>query len=113
MKENQPVIDPQLQWPNDLLDWVDERTLMSLVFEAVHMAEHESVSSRELLPPGRPRILLSVLLYSYAIGLRASAEITDLIATNSQLSYLAAGITPSESEFRQFRRHHRTTLQCS
>ena len=115
MSEYPALMDQGGRWPNDLREWVDERTLISFVLNALHSAECEGASSSqsEPLPPGLPRVLLSLLLYSYVIGLRSSEQIVDAIEADSQPRYLCANTTLCENELRGFRRHHRAVLEQS
>ncbi len=94
----------RLELPDDLRRWISEETLVRLVFEAVHLAQSP-------LPPGRPRVCLTTLTYSYAIGLYDAQEIEDRIPTDPQLLYLSAKIPLSGNDLRQFRRYHRPWLQ--
>jgi hypothetical protein len=93
-----------LELPRDLREWIDDRRLVQFVYEAVEEANKH-------LPAGQARVLLTVLTYSYALGVYSSDEIQDRVTTDSQLQYLSANVTPSSSELRQFRRHHKEVLQ--
>jgi Transposase domain (DUF772) len=103
--------EEQLELPEDLRAWLDEASLVRLVFEALHTveeAEHRLGST--CLPPGPPRLLLTVLTYAYAIGLSGSEEIQRRIPADPQLRYLCAKTAPSASDLRGFRRRHRVLL---
>lgn len=103
--------------PNDLRSWVNEDSLVRLVFHALHSVQEDAnwnqTAGRVRLPAGAPRTFLLLLTYSYAIGLCGSDEIESRVPIDPQLRYLAAKTTPSSGELRQFRRHHRAFVrQC-
>src|SRR4051794_28179044 len=88
----------QLNLPDDLRAWLDDRSLLHLAFEALHAVEFDSRTHQALLPKGVPRTLLTLLTYSYAVGYFASEEIERRLETDRQLGYLAArtGVTSQE-----------------
>ena len=94
------------RFPDDMREWVDEQALVHMAFDAVAECNHG-------LPPGPARVLLTVLTYSYAIGIYGSEEIEDQLAHNAQLEYLSAKAPLSACTLRQFRRYHRDLLQTS
>jgi hypothetical protein len=94
------------RFPDDAREWVDEPMLVRFVFDAVAECNRD-------LPAGPARVLLTVLTYSYAIGLYGSEEIEDQLAHDAQLEYLSAKATLSACTLRQFRRYHRDLLQAS
>jgi hypothetical protein len=102
-------------FPEDLRVWIDEAKLLTLVFDAVHAIEEEvgSAYGATGLPAGSPRILLTLLTYSYAVGCFASDEIQAKIPFDPSLQYLAAKTCPSANSLRHFRRYHRSILQRS
>ena len=101
--------------PEDLRDWLDEAALVRLVFEALHTVEQdvEHLPSPKQLATGSPRLLLTLLTYSYGIGLYDSAAIERRIAVDPQLRYFSARTTPSANVLRGFRRYQRPFLQQS
>ncbi|MBI2947463.1 MAG: hypothetical protein HYY23_07445 [Verrucomicrobia bacterium] len=101
-------------FPQDLRLWVDENILVNLVLEAVQSVCEPGIDSRgksEPLPEGRPRVFLTLLTYSYAVGIYASDEIEDRIATEPALRYLSAGARPSWHDLRRFRRQNREIIR--
>ena len=77
--------DP-LGLPDDLRQWLDARTLVGLVFDAVHTVLDQVADEPSPLPVGNPRVLLTVLTYSYAIGLFASDETEAHVPTDGYFS---------------------------
>jgi hypothetical protein len=112
MADTRSISDEQLGLPEDLRAWVSEAALVSLVFEAVHATGWAQPASlgQAPLPPGRLRVLLTLLTYSYAIGLYGSDEIESRISLDPQLLYLSARKGVPSNDLRQFRRHHRAAL---
>lgn len=113
MNEPNDVLARQYGFVEDLCDWLSERDLLSLVLEAVQLVEGPSngLRSYRSLPPGPPRLSLTILTYSYAIGLYSSEEIERRVLTDRDLRYLAARSCPSGSDLRRFRRNHREKVQ--
>ncbi len=103
-----------ITFPDDLRQWIDARTLVSCVLEAVQATvQVPDQALPETLPLGRPRMLLTILTYSYAVGLLGSDEIAHQIVVDPELGYLSAKSEPTPSELRHFRRYHRAMLQWS
>jgi hypothetical protein len=102
-----------LDLPEDVRQWTDERTLMGLLFNALDTVGQESEGCRRdgVLPLGQPRVLLTLLVYSYAIGLLDSEIIARQVPLDPQLRYLAAMTVPTAGELRRFRRHQRPWLK--
>jgi hypothetical protein len=113
MADTQSISNQRLGLPEDLRAWVSDDVLVSLVFEAVHTTGWGEAASRSPapLPPGRPRVLLTLLTYSYAIGLYGSDEIENRIPIDPQLLYLSAREDIPSYDLRHFRRYHRAPLQ--
>jgi hypothetical protein len=115
MLELRSSLESTLELPADLRELIDDSTLVRLIFETLHVVEQEQSETHpdHRLPIGQPRVLLTVLTYSYAAGLYGSQEIERQVLRDSQLLYLAAKASPSANELRQFRRLHRFWLQRS
>ena len=93
-------------------NWVPERTLLSLVFEAIHNAETPADGSPMTpLPVGNTRVLIAVALFSYARGMLGSDEIAAASNGDSSLRYLAANTVVEACEIRRVRRYHREELE--
>ena len=102
--------------PQDLSAWVGHEVLVHLVLKAVQstcdLADQKGGLPTRL-PIGRPRILLTLLVYSYASGLYASEQIEDRVTSNPVLRYLSAGARPTWHDLRRFRRQHRPLIQAA
>ena len=102
--------------PQDLRAWVDEATLVQMVLHAVQSVCEMEVISRRLattIPAGLPRIVLSILAYSYAVGTYRSEEIEAQIVSDRNLRYLSAGARPSWHDLRRFRRQRRPLVHAA
>jgi Transposase domain (DUF772) len=94
----------------ELRGWVDPFALASWVEkEAEGLSPLTSVEVGEKAECD-PSIILSVLAYSYALGVFSSEEIVRNCRTNSALSTLAGGKFLFRQELTRFRRRHRTLL---
>jgi hypothetical protein len=96
----------------DLRCWVDPFVLASWVEK-----EAEGLSALTRLEATvdekaecDPAIILSVLAYSYALGVFSSEEIVRNCRTNSAFSALSGGKFLFRQELTRFRRRHRTLL---
>jgi len=89
--------------PFVLASWVDKETerLVPLTRFA------EAIDEKPECDPG---IILSVLAYSYALGVFSSEEIVRHCRTNSALRTLAGGKFLFRQELTRFRRRHRALL---
>lgn len=113
--EASSIVETQLGLPEDLRDLIDQPRLVKLVFEALHVGDLGAPRSLpgRVLPLGTPRILLTLLTYSYAIGLYSSEEIERQILKDPQFRYLAAKSCPSGNDLRRFRRLNRDLVRHS
>ena len=91
--------------PEDLRAWFSGGTLAGLVVEALHVVEHGSTRFDEYSISDNKRLLLHVLVYSYATGLFASDAIHNQIPRDPVLLELAANSAFSADELRRFRRN--------
>jgi hypothetical protein len=96
--------------PEDLRAWMPEEELLTLLFAALHLPGEAAICRRPL-PAGRPRVLLALLTYGYAVGIYGSDELEACTQTNPQLHYLSERKGVTAAELRRFRRYHRTCVQ--
>ena len=95
----------------ELRGWVDPFVLASWVEkEADGLGPLTRVATIDEKAECEPGIILSVLAYSYALGVFSSEEIVRNCRTNSALSTLAGGKFLFRQELTRFRRRHRTLL---
>jgi hypothetical protein len=106
----------QNEMPLDLRLWVDPFRLVCLTLEAT-----TEISEASIDIPGfnkgstdrRPRQLLAVLTYCYAIGSLSSQEIERLVQSDDMVRYLAANSSPTCDELRIFRRRWKLIIKQS
>lgn len=107
--------------PNQLLllppaigDWLPEGHLARFVGDLVDgldLSSIEDVYDEERgYPPYHPRMMVKVLLYSYANGIYSSRRIARGLVDNVALRYLSAGNTPDFRTISDFRKRHGKAL---
>jgi len=96
---------------SELCGWVDPFVLASWVEKEAEgvgpLAKIATVDEKAECDPG---IILSVLAYSYALGVFSSEEIVRNCRTNAALHTLAGGKFLFRQELTRFRRRHRALL---
>jgi len=95
--------------PDDLREWVDERTLASLAVGVVADLTHgtiEPVGTGEM----SPRTFLTILAYGYATGRYASEHLEHTAATDPMFRYLCGNQFVDWQMIRQFRRVYRSLI---
>ena len=93
---------------------MDESILVRLTLDAVQSTCESNgnwPSPAARTPAGLPRVILTILTYSYAVGIYASEEIAARICSDPNLRYLSAGARPTWHELRRFRRPSRAVIQ--
>lgn len=107
---------PAKEWMplQDLRAWIGEGVLIRGVLDAVQSVceldeDTRGVATR--IPAGLPRTLVTILTYSYSVGILASQEIEARILRDPNLRYLAAGARPTWHDLRRFRRHERRVVR--
>jgi hypothetical protein len=95
----------------ELRGWIDPFVLASWVEnEADGLGPLTRAATIDEKAECDPGIILSVLAYSYALGVFSSEEIVRNCRTNSALSTLAGGKFLFRQELTHFRRRHRALL---
>lgn len=91
--------------PVNLLEVVDERTLINIVLEATTEVIDRGFLRQTSIPRWfTPASLLSLTCYGYLTCRYSSAEIAEGIRTDTALRYLSAKTFPDPSIFIKFRR---------
>ena len=80
--------------------------LISAVVEKQDLREWEAAYSDEGQCPYHPALLLKVLLYGFALGVRASRKIEQRIKEDLGFRYLAGGAEPDHKTLCEFLRRH-------
>jgi transposase len=99
--------------PADLSAWMDKRDLVSLILDVVQpigwqTAEFNRDSGFDQRL--RPRMLLTLLTYCYAIGIHGSHEIELSISRDETVRYLCARANPNWNDLRRFRRENKAVI---
>ena len=106
--------EARLSLPRNLSPVLDNKALAALVLEAVRR-----VGDRELNPPVagnsglafRPRALLALLTYCYAIGVYGSQDVEVMMYEDADFRALFGMEFPDWKQLRNFRRHNPAVLR--
>jgi transposase len=108
--------DTPLLLPPDLRDWVPGDHLVHFIMDAVEELDlrrarvNERGTGDEQYPP---RLLLGLLIYSYATGIFSSRQIERTTYDSVPVRLLCADTHPDHDTICTFRREHRELLACS
>src|SRR5208282_3781765 len=107
--------DTPMLLPCDLRDWVAKDDLVHFVLDAVgevdlRGAVGEKGRGSEQYPP---RMMLALLIYSYALGVFSSRRIERLSYESVSVRYLCANTHPDHDTIAAFRAEHRELFQRS
>ena len=110
--------DQSLLFPPSPKDWLPEDHLAFFVSETVEQLDLSAFYAKyERREDGRgncayePRLMLKVLICSYATGIFSSRKIASGIEDRVPLRYLAAGCWPSHRTIARFRHEHLAAFQ--
>lgn len=102
--------DSLLLMPPSVRDWVDPDGLAAFISDLVDeldlapfLAAHEEPRG---MPPYHPRLMLKVLLYGYASGVRSSRKLEERLASDVGFMFLAGQARPDHKTIAEFRRRH-------
>ena len=99
--------------PPDLREWVPEDDLAHFVLEAVERVDlrHFRVNERGSgSPQYPPRLMLALLIYSYANGIFSSRRIERATYRDLGVRYLAANTHPDHDTICKFRRENEAAI---
>ncbi|MFH1474417.1 MAG: IS1182 family transposase [Chloroflexota bacterium] len=96
--------------PPSLHDWVDPDGLPAFLSDLVDeldlapfLAAHDEPRG---MPPYHPRLMLKVLLYGYATGVRSSRKLEERLGADVGFMFLAGQARPDHKTIAEFRRRH-------
>ncbi len=99
-----------LLMPPSLADWVADDGLVAYLNDLVDeldlsplLAVHEEPRGK---PPYHPALMLKVLLYGYASGVRSSRKLEQRLAADVNFMFLAGQARPDHKTISEFRRRH-------
>ena len=102
--------DTLLLMPPSIRDWVDPESLPAFISDVVDdldlapfLAAHDEPRG---MPPYHPAMMLKVLLYGYAIGVRSSRKLEERLRSDVGFMFLAGGAHPGHKAIGEFRRRH-------
>ena len=102
--------DSLLLMPPSVRDWVEPDGLAAFISDLVDeldlsafLAAHDEPRG---MPPYHPALMLKVLLYGYATGVRSSRRIEERLRSDVAFMYLAGQARPDYKTISQFRRRH-------
>ncbi len=102
--------DTLLLMPPSIRDWVDPESLPAFISDLVDdmdlapfLAAHDEPRG---MPPYHPAMMLKVLLYGYATGVRSSRKLEERLRFDVGFMYLAGGAHPGHKAIGEFRRRH-------
>ena len=108
--------DTLLLMPPSVRDWVDPDGLAAFIDALVgeldlapFLAAHDEPRG---MPPYHPRLMLKVLLYGYATGVRSSRRLEERLASDVGFMYLAGQARPDHKTISEFRRRHLAALSA-
>ena len=102
--------DSLLLMPPSVRDWVEPDGLAAFINDLVDtldltpfLAAHDEPRG---MPPYHPCLMLKVLLYGYATGVRSSRRIEERLASDVNFMFLAGQARPDHKTIGEFRRRH-------
>jgi transposase/IS5 family transposase len=102
--------DTLLLMPPSIRDWVDPESLPAFISDLVDdldltpfLAAHDEPRG---MPPYHPAMMLKVLLYGYATGVRSSRKLEERLRFDVGFMFLAGQARPGHKAIGEFRRRH-------
>ena len=112
--------DQQHLLPKDLSEWVEDDSLERFVSDTIDYLDElnrldpfypEETDENRGRPQYHPVMLLKVLVFAYAQGIRSSRKIDRLLERDVAFRYLAANQQPDFRTISTFRKNHREDFQ--
>lgn len=108
--------DTLLLMPPSVRDWVDPDGLAAFISDLVDdldlapfLAAHDEPRG---MPPYHPAMMLKVLLYGYATGVRSSRRLEARCRSDVGFMFLAGQARPDHKTISEFRRRHLSALEA-
>lgn len=103
--------------PVSMRDWLDEGHLAWFVLDVVERVDTAGFHARYRLdgpgrPPYDPEMMLAVLFYAYATGLRSSRRIEAACRTDAAFRVIAGGVTPDHATIARFVVDHQAAIEA-
>src|SRR5262245_10827029 len=106
--QNKPSARPR-PMPADLSAWLDKKSLVSLVLDAVLAVDDSTLRPVAASTAGiafRPKTMLALLTYCYAVGIYGSEDIEDEMYRDAIFRYFCGNEIPDWKSLKRFRRHN-------
>jgi transposase len=102
--------------PVNMRDWLDEGHLAWFVLDVVERVDLSKFHAHYRLggagrPPYDPKMMLALLFYAYATGMRSSRRIEAACRTDAAFRVIAGGATPDHATLAQFVVDHEAALK--
>lgn len=108
--------DTLLLMPPSVRDWVDPDGLPAFISDLVDdldlspfLSAHDEPRG---MPPYHPAMMLKVLLYGYAVGVRSSRKLEARLRSDVEFMYLAGQARPGHKAIGEFRRRHLAAFEA-
>ena len=108
--------DTRLLMPPSVRDWVDPDGLPAFISDLVDdldlspfLSAHDEPRG---MPPYHPAMMLKVLLYGYAVGVRSSRKLEARLRSDVEFMYLAGQARPGHKASGEFRRRHLAAFEA-
>lgn len=103
--------------PVDMSDWVPETDMVHLLLDVVAVMDLSAFERRYTqrgtgAPPFAPWMMVCVLIYAYANGLRSSRKIERLCERDAGFRMIVGTEVPDHSVIARFRKRHRTEFEA-
>jgi transposase len=108
--------EQSLLLPPNLRDWLPDDHLVYFVSDVVDEVDLSAIegpyeAERRGQPPYHPRLMVKLLVYGYAIGVRSSRKIAQRLDEDVAFRVLAAGNRPDFRTIADFRKIHLAALE--
>jgi len=100
--------------PPNLTAWVSKEHLARLVWKLARTVDTGEIEPMVSLPEGKvfePEMLLSVVVYAYAVGVLGSCNVEQSIRHDESFRHLCAGLYPDCNSVREFREKNHAIIQ--
>jgi transposase len=103
--------------PVSMHDWLDEGHLAWFVLDVVERVDASAFHARYRLdgpgrPPYDPEMMLALLFYAYATGMRSSRRIEAACRTDAAFRVIAGGATPDHATIARFVVEHQAAIEA-
>ncbi|MBF0560629.1 MAG: transposase [Alphaproteobacteria bacterium] len=97
--------------PVDMMDWLPEGDIVHLIVDAVSLMDLSAFRKEYKVgkagnAPFEPRLLLSLLIYAYSIGVRSSRGIERLCWRDAGFRFIVGDQIPDHTVIARFRKRH-------